>query len=63
MHTYESQNVVNNKTKHAKFSGKMNIYYPLIKNVQCSENLGCFVFLLPLSWDVPFYLITDDLLI
>ena len=55
----KSQNGGNKKTKHAKFSEKTNISYPLIRthtcayqgvrNVRFSENLVCFVFLLPPS--------------
>ena len=65
----ESQNGGNKKTKHAKFSAKTNISYPLIRtrtsayqgvrNVCFSENLACFVFLLPPFLDSLFCLITD----
>ena len=63
----ESQNIGNKKTKHAKFSEKTNIFYPLIRtcayqgirNVRFSENLVCFVFLFPPSWDSLFCVIID----
>ena len=52
-----SQNRGNKKTKHAKFSEKTNISYPLIctytcayqgmRNTRFAENLVGFVFLLP----------------
>ena len=32
-----------------------------VRNVRFSENLPCFAFLLPTSWDSPFCFITDDL--
>ena len=32
-----------------------------VRNIRFSENLVCFVFLLPPFWDSHFYLITDDL--
>ena len=64
----EFQNVGNKKRKHAKFSEKTNISYPLIRTRTCayqggrkvpfSENLVCFVFLLPvLRFDLflPYY--------
>ena len=35
--------------------------YQGVRNVCFSENLACFVFLLPAFWDSPFYLITNDL--
>ena len=50
----EAQNGCFKETKHAKFSEKTNIFYPLmrtmcayqgVRNVRFSENLGCFVFL------------------
>ena len=47
----ESQNGCNNNT----------CAYQGVKNVRFSENLACFVFLLPPFWDSPFYHITDDL--
>ena len=72
------QNGGNKKTKHAKFSEKTNVSYPLIhtrtcayqgvRNVQVflffffSENLTCFVFLLPRFWGSPFCLITNELI-
>ena len=31
-----------------------------VRNVRSSENLTCFVFLLPPFYDSPFYLISDD---
>ena len=64
-----------NKTKHAKFSEKINVSYPLIHTRTCayqgvrnvslfffSENLTCFVFLLPRFWGSPFCLITNELI-
>ena len=67
----ESQNGGNKNTKHAKFSEKKNFFYPLIrtrtcayqavKNVRFSENLACFVFLLPPFRDSFFCYITDAL--
>ena len=36
--------------------------YQGVRNVRFSENLACFVFLLPPFWDSPFCLITDELL-
>ena len=35
--------------------------YQGVRNVRFSENLACFTFLLPLFWDSPFCLITDEL--
>ena len=32
-----------------------------VKNVRFSKHLACFVFLLPLFWDLPFCLITEGL--
>ena len=52
---------------------KTNIFYPLIRTRMCayqgvrnvcfSENLTCFVFLLPPFWDSPFCFITDEFLV
>ena len=36
--------------------------YKGVRNVRFSENLACFVFLLPPFWDSPFCLIANDLL-
>ena len=57
MQKCESQNGGNKKVKHAKFSEKTNISYPLIRTRTCayrgvrnarfSENLERFAFLLP----------------
>ena len=65
----ESQHGGNTKTKHAKFSEKINFSYLLIhtrtyayhgvRNVRFSENLACIIFLLPPFWDLPFCLIND----
>ena len=58
----ESQNRCVKKTKHAKFSEKRTISYPLIRTcIHFSENLVCFVFLRHPFWDSPFCLITDEL--
>ena len=67
----ESQNGCFKKTKHAKFSERTNISYPLIrarmcayqgpKNVRFSENLAYSVFLKHLFWDSPFCLTTHSL--
>ena len=35
--------------------------YQGVRNVRFSENLACFVFLFPLSWDSRFCLITDEI--
>ena len=61
----KSQNGGSKTTKHAKFSEKTSVSYPLIvyqgvKNVPFKENLTCFVFFLPPLWDSPFHLITDN---
>ena len=63
----ESQNGGNTKTKHAKFSEKRTFLTTyqvvgdkLVRNVRFSENLACFVFLLPQFWDFTFCLITDN---
>ena len=67
----KSQNGCFKKTKHAKFSEKTNIFYPLIctqmcvyqgvKNVCFLENLACFVFLKHQFWNLPFCLITNEI--
>ena len=51
----KSQNGGNKKTKHAKFFQKRIFLAPFL----FSENLMCFVFLLPAFWDSPFCLITN----
>ena len=67
----ESQNGCFKKTKHAKFSERTNISYPLIrarmcayqgpKNVRFSEHLAYSVFLKHTFWDSPFCLTTHSL--
>ena len=49
----ESQNGGNKNTKHATHQG--------VKNVRFSENVACFVFLLPPFWDSTFSHITDEM--
>ena len=42
---------------------KMFCAYQGVKYVRFSENLACFVFLKQTFWDLPFCLITDDLIL
>ena len=65
-----SQDWEDKKTKHAKFYEKRTLLYILntcayqrIRNTHFAENLPCFVFLLPPSWDSPFCLINRDIII
>ena len=65
-----SQDGQDKKTKHAKFYEKRTFLYILntcayqrIRNTHFAENLPCFVFLLPPSWDSPFCLINHDIII
>ena len=43
------------------FKNSAKYAYQGLRNVRFSENLACFVFLLPPFWDSPFYFITDKL--
>ena len=61
----EAQNGCFKKTKHAKFSEKRTFLTPAyqgVRNIRFSESLACFVFLKHPFWDLPFCLITDDML-
>ena len=68
----ESENAGNKKTKQAKFSLKQTFLTPWYahvsvrmggKNVCFTENLACFVSLLPTFWNSSICLITDEILL
>ena len=50
------------KNKHFLPPDTHTCTYQGVRNVRFSENLVCFVFLEHLFWDLPFCLITDDLM-
>ena len=60
-HWIPQKTEVKRKQSMPNFPKKRRCAYQEVRNVRFSENLACFVFLLPPFWDSPFCPITNEL--